>query len=350
MSLDRIFMARALQLAKNGLGTAAPNPMVGAVVVLENKIIGEGYTSTYGGPHAEVNAINAVREKELLQKAVLYVTLEPCSHFGKTPPCADLIIKYKIPRVVIGILDPHHKVAGNGINRLKSAGCEVVLGVLAEACSAHHRRFLTFHKKKRPYIILKWAETTDGFLAPTYDKRNSEGQPFWISNKYSRQLVHKWRSQEQGVLIGSQTVVDDNPKLNVRQWYGTSPVRIIIDKKLRFKGNYHILDKSQKTIIFTAVEDKSQWMNGIAYELVDFTKNTPQQICDALHKHRIMSLIIEGGTKTLQSFIALGLWDEARVFQGSTEFGKGLKAPEFNRKLISKIEVGTDILMHYQND
>ncbi|NNK19594.1 MAG: bifunctional diaminohydroxyphosphoribosylaminopyrimidine deaminase/5-amino-6-(5-phosphoribosylamino)uracil reductase RibD [Maribacter sp.] len=350
MSFDPKYMERALQLAKNGLGSAAPNPAVGSVIVHDNCIIGEGYTSAYGGWHAEVNAINSVKNKRLLSEAVLYVTLEPCSHHGKTPPCADLILKYKIPKVVIGILDPHDKVAGKGVKQLKNSGCTVVIGVLEKACMEHHRRFLTFHKKQRPYIILKWAQSNDGYIAPEKNKRGIKIQPYWISNKYSRQLVHKWRSQEQAVLIGMRTVIDDNPKLNVRQWFGKSPIRIVIDKELTIKGNHHILDQSQKTIIFTAVEDKSQWINGIDYELMDFTKNRAQQICDALHKHNIMSLLIEGGTKTLQSFIDAALWDEARVVQGSANLGDGLKAPKFNGNTTQKIEVVADILTIYQND
>lgn len=350
MSLDGTYMKRALQLARNGLGSSAPNPMVGAVIVYKNRIIGEGYTSAYGGPHAEVNAINAVRDKELLSEAILYVTLEPCSHHGKTPPCVDLIVKQKIPKVIIGVLDPHDKVAGKGVKRLKDAGCNVTVGVLAKECEAHHRRFLTFHKKQRPYIILKWAETRDGFIAPEKNKRSLEAQPYWISNKYARQLVHKWRSQEQAILVGTNTVLDDNPMLNVRQWFGKSPIRIVLDKDLKIKGNYHILDQSAKTIIFTRVEDKSLWLNGIDYEVIDFTKNRPQQICEVLHKHNITSVLIEGGAQTLQSFIDAKLWDEVRVVTGKTNFGDGLKAPKFAGNIVRTLEVEADSITIYQHD
>jgi len=350
MSLDSLYMERALQLAKNGQGSAAPNPMVGAVVVYENSIIGEGYTSAYGGPHAEVNAINSVKDRQLLSKAILYVTLEPCSHHGKTPPCADLIIEHKLSRVVIGILDPHDKVSGKGVKRLKDAGCNVSIGALAKECEDHHKRFLTFHKKQRPYIILKWAETYDGFIAPNQIKRSREAQPYWISNKYSRQLVHKWRSQEQAILVGTNTVLHDNPMLNVRQWFGKSPIRIVLDKDLNIKGNYHILDQSVKIIIFTEVKDKSQWLNGINYEVIDFTKSRPQQICEVLHKHNIMSVLIEGGAKTLQSFIDANLWDEARVVSGKIKFGDGLKAPEFSGNIASTVELEADIITIYEND
>ena len=350
MSLDATYMRRALQLAKKGLGSTAPNPMVGAVIVYENSIIGEGYTSAYGGPHAEVNAINSVKDKGLLSKAILYVTLEPCSHHGKTPPCVDLIVKYKIPKVFIGVLDPHDKVAGKGIKRLKDADCTVTVGVLAKECEAHHKRFLTFHKKQRPYLILKWAETSDGFIAPEKNKRRPDAQPYWISNKYSRQLVHKWRSQEQAILVGMNTVLHDNPMLNVRQWFGKSPIRIVLDKDLKIKGNYHILDQSVKTIIFTEVKDKSQWLNGIDYEIIDFTKNRPQQFCDVLHKYNITSVLIEGGAKTLQSFIDADLWDEARVVKGKTNFGDGLKAPVFSGNIACTVEVEADIITIYQHD
>ncbi len=350
MSLDGTYMKRALQLARNGLGSSAPNPMVGAVIVYKNRIIGEGYTSAYGGPHAEVNAINAVRDKELLSEAILYVTLEPCSHHGKTPPCVDLIVKQKIPKVIIGVLDPHDKVAGKGVKRLKDAGCKVTVGVLAKECEDHHSRFLTFHKKQRPYIILKWAETKDGFIAPEKNKRSREAQPYWISNKYARQLVHKWRSQEQAILVGTNTVLHDNPMLNVRQWFGKSPIRIVLDKDLKIKGNYHILDQSVKTIIFTEVKDKSQWLNGIDYEVIDFTKNRPQQICEVLHKHNITSVLIEGGAQTLQSFIDADLWDEVRVVAGKTNFGDGLKAPKFAGNIVRTLEVEGDSITIYQHD
>ncbi|MCP4975674.1 MAG: bifunctional diaminohydroxyphosphoribosylaminopyrimidine deaminase/5-amino-6-(5-phosphoribosylamino)uracil reductase RibD [Maribacter sp.] len=350
MSIDSIYMERALQLAKNGLGYTAPNPMVGAVIVHDNCLIGEGYTSTYGGPHAEVNAINSVKDKGLLSKATLYVTLEPCSHHGKTPPCADLIVKHKIPRVVIGILDPHDKVAGKGVKQLKNAGCKVILGILEKECMEHHKRFLTFHQKQRPYIILKWAQSNDGYIAPEKDKRSITAQPYWISNHYSKQLVHKWRSQEQAILVGAKTVLDDNPKLNVRQWSGKSPIRIIIDRNLGIKGNYHVLDQSVRTIIFTHINDNSLWLSAIEYEVIDFSKNIPQQICNALYKYNITSVLIEGGAKTLQSFIDYDFWDEARIITGQNSFGDGLKSPHLSGKLNRTAQVETDVLNIYNND
>ncbi|HUH46371.1 MAG TPA: bifunctional diaminohydroxyphosphoribosylaminopyrimidine deaminase/5-amino-6-(5-phosphoribosylamino)uracil reductase RibD, partial [Arenibacter sp.] len=205
------YISRCIQLAKNGLGTTFPNPMVGSIIVHEGKIIGEGHTSSYGGPHAEVNAINSVKDPSQLKESTIYVTLEPCSHFGKTPPCADLIIEHGIPRVVIGTLDPNEKVAGRGVKKLQAAGCDIIVGVLEQECREHHKRFLTYHTKGRPYIILKWAETRDGYIAPPKEKRQKNPEPFWISNPYSQQLVHQWRTQEHAIMVGTTTVLADNP-------------------------------------------------------------------------------------------------------------------------------------------
>ncbi len=252
MNIHTKYMQRCIELGKNGLGSTYPNPMVGSVIVHNEKIIGEGFTSPCGGPHAEVNAINSVNDKSLLKKATLYVTLEPCSHFGKTPPCADFIVANKIPRVVVGVKDPHEKVAGMGIQKLRDAGCEVEVGVLEEECREHHKRFLTFHEKKRPYIILKWAESSDGFLAPDKSEREANPEPYWITNKKSRQLVHQWRSEEHAILVGTNTVLEDNPKLNVRDWAGNSPIRIVVDRDLRIPSNNNIYDGSVSTLVLTA--------------------------------------------------------------------------------------------------
>ena len=341
-------MARAIQLAKSGLGTTYPNPMVGCVIVLQGKIIGEGFTSPYGGPHAEVNAIGSVKDKSQLKFATLYVTLEPCSHFGKTPPCADEIIQHNIPKVVIGLLDPHEKVAGKGIIRLKDSGCDTVLGVLEEECREHHKRFLTFHKKKRPYIILKWAETQDGFIAPDKEERKSNPEPFWITNKTSRQLVHQWRAEEQAILVGTNTVIEDNPRLDVRQWKGKNPLRILLDKSLRIDKEAHVFDGSAPTRVLTENADTTEYQEGIEYEVIDFSKPLAKQICNVLFKQNITSLIIEGGAQTLQNFIAENLWDEVRVFTGATYFHKGIKAPEFNGKMISNRTIQTDQLNSFK--
>lgn len=350
LSLDEKYMLRCIEIAKNGLGTTAPNPMVGAVLVLKDKIIGEGYTSPFGGSHAEVNAIQSVIEREDLKRATLYVTLEPCSHHGKTPPCADLIIRSGIKKVVIGLLDPHDKVAGRGIQKLKDADCEVVVGVLEDACRNHHKRFLTFHKKKRPYIILKWAETADGFIAPEKDKRKDNPEPYWITSALARQLVHQWRAEEQAILVGTNTVLEDNPKLNVRDWKGTSPLRVVLDKDLKIQGDHHVLDKRTATLVLTQIQDTSKYIAEIRYEVLDFSKAIPDQISDILWKHNQQSVLIEGGGKTLQTFIDANLWDEARVFEGNTSFKNGVKAPLLKAKVQSIRKIGEDTLKLYYND
>jgi diaminohydroxyphosphoribosylaminopyrimidine deaminase/5-amino-6-(5-phosphoribosylamino)uracil reductase len=323
MGLDEIFMNRSIQLAGNGLGFTRPNPSVGCVVVYEGKIIGEGFTSPYGGSHAEVNAINSVKDKNLLEKATLYVTLEPCSHFGKTPPCADYIIKHKILKVVIGCVDTHSVVAGKGIERLISNGVDVVVGVLEEKCWEQHKRFFTVQNKNRPYVILKWAQTRDGFVAPAYKDTN---RPVWISNAVSRQLVHKWRSEEHAILVGTNTALADNPKLDVRSWGGEAPVRIVLDRTLRVPKENNLFDRSIKTIVCTSVLlPNSDEL--LVYEQLNFENDLAKQLCAILMKHQIQSVIIEGGTQTLNSFIKEGVWDEARVFYGESNFNKGVKAP-----------------------
>lgn len=343
-------MLRCIEIARNGLGSVAPNPAVGALLVHDNKIIGEGYTSPYGGPHAEVNAIHSVSDKSLLKKATLYVTLEPCSHFGKTPPCADLIVKHKIPKVVIGLLDPHEKVAGKGIQKLKNTGCKVITGILEEKCREHHKRFLSFHEKKRPYIILKWAQTSDGFIAPEKEKRNQNPEPFWITNSYSRQMVHQWRAQEQAILVGTNTVLEDNPKLNVRQWMGKNPMRIVLDRALKVPNDFHVLDGSISTIVITEIEDKLHYKKGITYEVLDFSKNVAAQICGILYKHNINSVLIEGGAQTLKTFIEDNFWDEARIFTGNQNFTSGIEAPKFSGKLMKSKLIDKDQLNYYRND
>ena len=246
MNIHEKYIKRCIELAQNGLGTTYPNPMVGSVIVHKNKIIGEGWHKKSGEAHAEVNAINSVKDESLLKDATIYVSLEPCSHFGKTPPCSDLIIAKEIKRVVIGTMDPFAKVAGRGIKKLMDAGCEVKVGILEDECLELNKSFFTFLKKQRPYIILKWAQTEDGFIAP----ENREGKrPVWITNKYSGQLVHKWRSEEAAILVGTNTVLKDNPSLNVRKWTGKSPIRIVIDRELKTPDEFPILDGTQKTIM-----------------------------------------------------------------------------------------------------
>lgn len=346
MSVDTFFIKRALQIAKNGIGTTRPNPSVGAVIVCNNKIIGEGFTSNYGGNHAEVNAIQSVKNKNLLKEATLYVTLEPCSHFGKTPPCSDLIVKHRLKKVVIGCLDSNPLVAGKGVLKLQKSGIDVVVGVLEDECRNHHKRFFTLQNKKRPYIILKWAETKDGFIAPL---TKNEQKPVWISNTYSQQLVHKWRAQEHAILVGTNTVIADNPKLNVRSWFGNNPIRIAIDRKLKIESSAHILDKSIKTIVFTEKKLDS-FEENLVFETIDFTKNVAGQICDVLGKNQIQSILVEGGSKTLQTFIDENLWDEARVFTGNILFSEGTKAPILKASHFSEQIIANDSLKTYYND
>ena len=340
------YIKRCLEIAKLGIGTAHPNPSVGAVLVVDNKIIGEGFTSPYGGSHAEVNAINSVKDKELLKQATIYVTLEPCSHFGKTPPCSDLIINSEIKKVVIGCVDSNSLVSGKGIERLKNAGCEVIVGVLEKECKEHHKRFFTFHDKKRPYIILKWAVTNDGFIAP---KNRNKQAPVWITNETSRQLVHKWRSEEHAILVGTTTVLEDNPTLNVRDWNGENPVRIVIDKGLKIPTNLNIYDTSIKTIFITEKESNNR--KNIFFEKISFSNLVASQICYVLFKHKIQSVIVEGGAKTVQTFIDENLWDEARVFESEVSFTNGVKAPVINEpKVLSEKNIKGDILKIVRND
>lgn len=343
------YIKRCIQIAKNGLGTSFPNPMVGSVIVHADQIIGEGHTSAYGGNHAEVNAIDSVKDKALLKDSTIYVTLEPCSHHGKTPPCADLIVKHQIPNVVIGTIDVHAKVAGKGIERLKNAGCNVTVGVLEKECLEHHKRFFTFHDKKRPYIILKWAETTDGFLAPNPSSREVQAA-VWITNTYSRQLVHKWRSEEQAILVGTNTVLADNPSLTTRDWKGNSPVRIVIDRSGKISEGYSVLDGSVKTVVLIEKKEKGKkGIDNLIYEEMDFDSETASQICGALYKHNILSVIIEGGSQTLQTFIDAELWDEARVFTGTVSFGSGVMPPDFKGAPISEERILDDTLKTYHN-
>lgn len=342
------YIRRCIELAKNGLGTTYPNPMVGSIIVHHDKIIGEGWHKKSGNPHAEVNAVNSVKDKSLLKKSTIYVSLEPCSYFGKTPPCCELIIENEIPNVVIGTIDPNVKVAGNGIKKLLNAGKKVTVGILEAECYELNKRFFTFHKKKRPYIILKWAESQDGFIAPSKNTRN-EQRPFWITNEFSRQLVHKWRSEEQAILIGTQTAIDDNPKLDVRDWTGNNPIRVILDQNNRIPKNSHIYNNKAKTIIFSNLANANNEENTI-FETIDFKQNLAHQILKSLYKNNIQSVIIEGGLKTLQTFIDENLWDEARIFIGNKRLESGTKAPIIDLKNSKKKSIGNDLLIICRNN
>lgn len=307
--------------------------MVGCLIVKDDEIIGEGYTDPYGGSHAEVNAIKSVKNLELLKSATLYVTLEPCSHHGKTPPCCDLIISRQIPRVVIGCIDPHEKVCGQGIARLKSSGCQVIVGVEEALCKLHHKRFLTYHTKKRPYIILKWAQTKNGFVAP---KNKNSNRPFWISGKLSRQLVHQWRAEEQAILVGANTVTKDNPSLTTRHIVGKNPIRIIVSNNKKLSRQLNIFNRDAQTILLNTDE---------------FKKGEPigTQICDKLFSQKITSLIVEGGPKTLDYFLSENLWDEARIFEGNTDIKQGIKAPKISFDSSEVLSVGQDHLWYITN-
>ncbi len=324
MDAKKIKIIRCIELAKNGFGNTLGNPMVGALIAIDDRIIGEGYHRKYGGAHAEVNAINAVSDTLLLKLSTIYVNLEPCSHFGKTPPCADLIIEKQIPRVVIGMLDPFAKVAGQGIEKLRNAGVNVEVGVMETECRELNKRFITFHEKRRPYIILKWAETSDGYIDIDRNEQSAQ-QPNWITDDLARQLVHKWRMEEQAILIGTNTALFDNPKLTVRDWHGKNPIRMVVDKNEKLSNDLAVFDNSATTIFFSG--NNSCQKNNLTFENAQFGKDFPKWFCDYCYNSQINSVIVEGGATLLQYFINAGLWDEARVFKGDISFGSGLSAP-----------------------
>jgi diaminohydroxyphosphoribosylaminopyrimidine deaminase / 5-amino-6-(5-phosphoribosylamino)uracil reductase len=347
-SVHEQFMRRCLQLAEIGLRAAMPNPSVGAILVYMGRIIGEGFTSPYGGPHGEVNCINSVNsdDKQYIPASTLYVSLEPCSHFGKTPPCSDLIIKHRIKTVVIGSSDPNPLVAGRGIEKLKAAGCTVITEVLKDECREMNRRFFTFHEKKRPYVILKWAQSADGFLAPL---KNSVSptvdinalKPVWITNPYSRQLVHKWRSEEAAILVGTQTVIDDNPSLDVRDWTGPNPVRIVLDRTGRITADFSVKNQKIRTIVLTEQVGLTN-LDNLIYEQIAFDENLAANVLNVLYRHNLLSVIIEGGSKTLETFINAG--DEARIFAGPAYIGDGIKGPEITGNAVSAKMIKEDKL------
>ena len=331
MKTHEFYMKRCIALAKNGLGTTYPNPLVGSVIVHDGKIIGEGWHKKAGEPHAEVNAVNSVKDKSLLKEATIYVSLEPCSHFGKTPPCCDLIIANAIPNVVIGTIDPFAKVAGNGVKKLIENGKKVTIGILEDECNELNKRFFTFHQKNRPYIILKWAETADGFIAPL---TKEEKAPVWITNPYSRQLVHKWRTEEQAILVGTNTVLEDNPKLDARDFKGNNPIRVVWDKSNKITEKFHVKNQIIPTIFVTESKNLTEKEN-IYYKNTIFDILLAKKTLDILFKKNIQSVIVEGGSQTLQSFIDASLWDEARVFVSENNFNEGIIAPKLPKNRIS---------------
>ncbi len=332
MNIHEKYISRCIELGKLGIGITYPNPSVGSCIVVDDKIIGEGYTSKAGGNHAEVNAINSVEDKSLLKQSTIYVTLEPCCHHGKTPPCVDKIIACGIKKVVIGIEDPNPLVCGKGIEKLKENGVEVISGVLKKECTEHHKRFLSYIINKRPYIILKWAETADGFIAPI---KKNVNEPYWISNKKSRQLVHKWRSEEQAILVGAKTIREDDPRLTTRDWEGKN-CDIYILSKNGFKKDYKIFNQ----------ESKVTTLNN---EKIDFEKDIVKQMCDKFYDDKILSIIVEGGAKTLSNFINSETWDEMRVFKTKEKLGNGIKGPNLKLSESKKVDIGDDELVYYVN-
>ena len=332
-------MQRCLQLAQIGAGYVAPNPMVGAVLVCDDVIIGEGYHQHYGESHAEPNAIRSVKDPLLLQKSTLYVSLEPCSHFGKTPPCANLIVESKIPRVVIGTLDPNPKVAGRGVKILHDAGIEVHVGVLQDGCRELNKRFFIFQEQKRPYVLLKWAQTKDGFIDI---KRTDHLQtPLLISNEITRQLTHKMRAENQAILVGANTVLLDNPSLTVRNWSGKSPIRVAIDRQGRIPENFNLMDGSIQTLIFT--ENPRLNRHNLEFICIDFDAKNLNTILHCLYERNIHSVMVEGGASILNSFIDTGLWDEVNVEVSPESVLDGVQAPK-----ISEIPVSCKVFNNHQ--
>ena len=353
-------MKRCLELAQKGFGKVAPNPMVGCVIVHKDKVIGEGFHQQYGSAHAEVNAINSVKNKKLLKDSTLYVNLEPCSHFGKTPPCADLIIRLGIKYVVIGTIDPNPVVKGKGLQKLVSLGCDVKVGVLENECKELNKIFFTFHEKKRPYIILKWAQTKDKYIAAKSQvsslksKVSTKKNRIQISGKESISLVHQWRGEEQAILVGTKTALNDNPKLTVRKVKGKNPVRVLIDRKLKVPSSFHLLDGKVLTLVFT-IKKKASGKN-IEYVVINFEKYLLQQIMSELYKRNIQSLIVEGGAKLLNACIETGLWDEARIFTSTRNLSEiagknaaGVESPRIAGKLIEQKSHGSDVLLRLSN-
>lgn len=345
---DDIYMQRCLELANLGMGSVSPNPLVGCVIVSGDKVIGEGYHAKFGEAHAEVNAINSVitnygeASPGLLAAATVYVSLEPCAHFGKTPPCADLLIRHQVKKVVIGNTDPFDGVNGKGIEKLKNAGIEVISGMLAEKCSLLNRRFFTRILKQRPYVILKWATTADGYFAA------SDASQRWISGALAKKLVHKWRAEEDAILVGKNTAKIDNPQLNVREWEGKDPIRIIIDRNLELSPELHVFNNEVKTVIFN--EKKTEVVDHTHFiQMEDMQYYLPQKIAFQLYLMDIQSVIIEGGAQLLGQFIDANLWDEARVFSSNRVWNEGIPSPQVNGRIIDHLQLENDTLTIFHN-
>lgn len=335
MNINDIYMRRCLQLAENGRGYVSPNPMVGAVIVCNGKIIGEGFHREYGKPHAEVNAINSIKDKSQLSDSVIYVSLEPCSHYGKTPPCAQLIIDSGIPEVVIAMSDPFPHVSGRGIKMLKEAGVKVTVGVLEKEAKILNRAFISAQVRQRPYVYLKWAQTKDGFI-DKIRKRDEIPQATPISNHFTRMLVHKLRAEISSIMIGTNTAIKDNPSLTTRFWYGKNPTRIVLDRQNRIPDDYHILDNKVKTLVFTECTDTEIKKGDTQYIPINFDNNLLPNLLSELDRRKIDSVMVEGGNMLLQSFIDANLWDEAFIEIADITFGDGVPAPRAEGKIISQ--------------
>lgn len=359
MSTDERYMARCLQLAKNGRFGAAPNPMVGAVIVHNGKIIGEGYHRQCGGPHAEVNAVLSVKDKRLLREATMYVSLEPCAHYGKTPPCADMIIEKGIPRVVIGCRDSFDQVDGKGIQKLREAGVEVTVGVLEKDCLALNCAFFTYHSKRRPYITLKWAQSADGYIdasrsiatneiSASEDKLQDYGEAVRFSTNETAMRVHRLRALNDAILVGRRTAELDNPSLTTRLWPGRNPLRLVIDKEGQLDMRLKIFDGIVKTVVFTEVFRDFSHIGNIEQVRLDFSQDILPQMMQYLHAHKVQRLLVEGGAMLLQSFIDNGLWDEAFVEEAPFNLKSGVKAPVIDNAMTrEKIESFGHRIWHY---
>jgi diaminohydroxyphosphoribosylaminopyrimidine deaminase/5-amino-6-(5-phosphoribosylamino)uracil reductase len=350
MTVDERYMLRCLELAQQGAGSVSPNPMVGCVVVHNNRIIGEGWHQQYGGPHAEVNAINSLSNPLFLSESTVYVNLEPCNHFGKTPPCADLLIRSKVKKVVVGMVDPFKEVMGTGIQRLKDAGIEVVVGVLEAECKELNKRFITFHQKQRPYVILKWAQTADGYIAP--DATSMSAAEFaskrLITGAEEQLLVHKWRGEEDAVLVGTRTALLDNPALNTRAYPGHNPLRVVIDANRKLPTSLKLFDGTQPTLVFTTT-GSSSLSETVSYVAFDGEKALWPQLFNELYQRNIQSIIVEGGTQTLTSVINSGLWDEMQVFVADKLLNTGIKAPTVQGSIVGQTRVAHSTLTLYKN-
>lgn len=346
-TIHETYMRRCLQLARQAEGLTWPNPMVGSVIVHQGKIIGEGYHRKAGGPHAEVWAIESVKNQKLLKESTLYVNLEPCSHYGKTPPCSLLIQQKKIPRVVIGSTDTFSEVSGRGIAMLRAAGIDVQVSILEKESRELNRRFFTYHEKKRPYIILKWAETQDGFIDIDREEM-PDNRPTWITNEHARRMVHLWRSREQSILVGSITARKDNPSLTVRDWTGAHPLRMVLDRNGTLPDHLSLFDGSAPTIVFTSNEERHY--NHAEKVNIAMYANPIEAILETVYQRQIQSIIVEGGAQLINTFIDMDLWDEARVFIGSVWFKSGVKAPRLKNKPIEIEKFGSSNLYIYRNN